>query len=739
MSIVSFKRWFQDWLPQSVARVRTPNMLQTEPHECGVVCLAVILAFHGVHQTLSRLRRDSGTGREGFRLDYLAKTARTYGLKSRGLAIETGKLATLPLPFIALWNFQHLVVVEGVGQKVCFLNDPAKGRIRVQRKTFDEAFSGVVLVFSKEPHFKPVGHPQTVMSGLLRRLQGSRTPFLFVVLSSLGLIIPGWLLPTFIRQFVDSYLTDRQEYWLIPLMIGMGLTVVLRGVFTLLQQSSLARLQTKLAMSWGSSFFWKMLRLPLDFFSERSHGDLSNRFKYADRMAGLVAGQLTMGLMNLISLVFYGAIMAQYHLGLACMSFVTMGLGWGLLGHRLVETGLATEKWYLQRGNFLGSALNGLKLKEQFKTCGTEGVLFNQLVGRHSLVIGANQRLERQRIFMRAGILSFDALHGVLVLVYGAHLIMSGEFTVGTLIAYQTLAVSFSIPVIAIIGLSTRLYEAKAMLTGIDEVMTHPNADEFSRVDVSPSLPLHSKVLHKPFSWRGQIEIRDLSFSFSPFSPPVLDKITLSIAAGSRVALVGSSGSGRSTLGRLIAGLYDPSKGQVLFDGRPLQSIPRKEFRSHIAMLEQSGLLFDTSLRSNLSLWDDTLPEEDIVAAAKAAMIHEVILERPGGYDHVVSGNGSNFSSGECQRLELARVLAIKPTVLIMDESTSSMDALIETQVMENIRRLGITCIFIAHRLSTIRDCDLIVVLENGRVVEEGNHESLIELGNRYHRLITSW
>jgi NHLM bacteriocin system ABC transporter peptidase/ATP-binding protein len=710
----------------------TPLFLQTDQNECGVVCLRIVLAHYGVHVPMAELRKSCGTSRQGFRLDYIAKTARRFGLKASGVAADATRLSKLPMPLIALWNFSHLVVVESVVDDEVQINDPALGRIFVSRKEFEDGYSGVALIAAKGPDFAPVGRPATIWSNLARRLEGSRRPFLFVVLASLGLVVPGWLLPSFTRQFVDNYFTDRQEYWLWPMVIGILVTLALQAAFTFLQQSSLARLQTKFAMTWSARFYYHLLRLPLSFFAERHAGDLSNRFKYVDRVAGLVAGQLTIGLMNLVSVAFYGVIMLLYDVGLALLSFVTVGLGWLVLSRGIRHAGEASERWYVERGGFFGSALTLLTHREQFKANGSEGAMFTQLVGRHARVIEANQRQEWRRILLRAGTRGFEAVHAVLVLVYGSHLIMTGDFTMGMLIAYQVLTVSFITPVVAIIGLNTRLYEAKAMMGAMDEVMEHPMASEFAEDAVagSPAALV---------AWSGGITLEDVSFGYNPFDPPVIEGVSLTIPPGARVALVGASGSGRTTLGHLIAGLHRPSSGRISFNGRPIETIPRREFRGQVALLEQSGLLFDTTLRNNLTLWDETIPEEQMVAAAKAAMAHDLIIEREGGYDHMVVANGTNFSSGEIQRLEIARVLAQRPSILILDEGTSFLDAVVEAQVVENVRRLGITCIFIAHRLSTVRTCNQIVVFDRGRVAEQGTHEELMSLGGHYSRLVESW
>ena len=739
MTVQSWLQRVQHRLVGKSAAWATPVFLQNDPHECGAVCLRIVLAHYNVHLPIAELRKCCGTSRQGFRLDYLAKTARAFGMKATGVSIEPDRLDQLALPLIALWNFNHLVVVESVGEQSVFINDPARGRMQVTRAEFDEAFCGVALVITKDKDCHPVGQPVTLMETLAKRLHGSTTPFLFVVLSSLGLIVPGWVLPSFTRQFVDEYFNDRQIYWLWPLILGMVITLVVQAGFSYLQQNSLQRLQTKLAVSWGVGFFWHLLRLPLSFFAERHAGDLTNRFKFVDRVASQVAGQLTIGLMNLVAVVFYGTIMLEYHVGLACVSFLTVAVGWLVLSRKVRQVGEASESWYVERGAFFGSALTMLTFREQFKSNGSENALFSLLVGRHTRVIDANQRQEWRRIMVRSGIRAFEALHAILVLVFGAKLIMTGTFTMGTMIAYQILAASFMAPVVAMIGLNMRLYEAKAMIGAMDEILEHPAAHEFDNEWIGGEDPVAAQPatgLERPY---GAIQVENLSFAYNPFDPPVIDAVNLTIEPGSRVALIGTSGSGRSTLGHLIAGLYPPSEGRITFGGRTCEEIPRHEFRSHVAMLEQSSLLFDTSIRNNLTLWDKTIPEDQMVMAAKAAMIHDVIVERDGGYDHMVKFNGTNFSSGECQRLEIARVLAQKPSVLIMDESTSFLDAIVEEQIVENVRRLGITCIFIAHRLNTIKSCNQIVVMQHGRIVEQGNHEELLALNGQYSRLIATW
>lgn len=718
----------------------TPVFFQNDHHECGVVCLRIVLAHHGAHVPVAELRKSCGTSRQGFRLDYLAKTARSYGLKATGVAADGSRLAKMPAPLIVLWNFNHLVVLEAMAGDTVYLNDPALGRRAIPRGEFDDAYSGVALIMTKGRDFRPVGRPSSMTRTLAQRLKGSRRPFVFVVLASLGLIVPGWLLPTFTRQFVDQYFTGHQQHWLGPLIVGMVLTLTMQGAFSYLQRNALLRLQTKLAMSWGAGFFWHLLRLPVGFFAERHAGDLSNRFKFVDRVASLVAGQLTIGLMNLISVVFYGLIMLEYNVGLACISFVTVAVGWLLLSRAVRRVGEASERWYVERGAFFGSALTMLTHKEQFKAGGCENALFEQLVGRHARVVDANQRQEWQRIVLRASISGLDALHTVLVLVYGSKLIMTGVFTMGTLVAYQILAVSFFAPVVAIIGLNMRLYEAKAMVGAMDEVLEHPLAEEFGAEapqDANGRVPAEAAAERKPRGW--SIRLENLGFSYNPFDAPVIQDVSLDVEPGTRVALVGPSGSGRTTLGQLMAGLYAPTQGRLLFDGRPRESIPHREFRSHVAMIEQSSLLFDTTLRNNLTLWDGTIPEQQMVAAAKAALIHDVIVGRDGGYDHMVAANGANFSSGEIQRLEIARALAHGPKVLILDESTSFLDALSESHILENIRRRGITSIFVAHRLNTVRNCERIIVMERGRIVEQGSHEQLVALDGCYRRLIDTW
>lgn len=708
-------------------RVRTPTVLQMEAVECGAACLAIVLGHHGRHVTLEELRYACGVSRDGSKASNVLKAARAYGLRARGFSLEPAQLEAAPLPLIVFWNFNHFVVVEGFGRDRVFLNDPATGRRAVPRAEFDRAFTGVALVFEPGSDFQRRDDRPNLLLELLRRLSGARAAFAFVVAASFGLIVPGLLVPAFSRAFVDYYVVERFTDWLPPLLLGMAVTALLRAAFTWLQQSHLLRLQTQLAVTWASGFLWHVLRLPPRFFAQRFAGDIAARVMLNDRAAQLLAGDLSLALINMASALFFILAMLQYSAPLTAVAGAAtlVSLGAFLLGARGAAE--ASQRFQLDSGKFSGAALQGMQLIESFKSSGTEDLLFQRWAGYHAKAVNAEQTLGRRRLVLRAVPTVVSTLGDAAILVCGALLVMRGEITIGMLVAVQSLAASVNGPVQSLVAAGARWSEAGGYLKRLDDVLRHAPDPEFE--DEREGGPPPAKL-------RGAIELRDVSFGFSPLDPPFIEGLSLSVRPGARVALVGGSGSGKSTVGRLIAGLYQPWSGEILYDGKPARAIGRSALRASIAHVDQEVVLFEGTVGENIAVWDATLGEDRVVAAAKDAAIHEQIVERPDGYRSSVSEAGRNFSGGQRQRIEIARALAGGPTVLVLDEATSALDAETEALVMDAVRRRGMTCVIIAHRLSTVRDCDEIVVLEKGRIVERGDHATLMAAGGTYRALI---
>jgi len=730
-------------LPASVAaggRVRTPTVLQMEAVECGAACLAMVLGHYGSFVPLEDLRYACGIARDGTKASNIVKAAKRLGLKAKGFKMEPEGLRKLPLPLIAFWNFNHFVVVEGFARGKVFLNDPAAGPRAVDTVEFDECFTGVVLAFEPGPEFERGGSPPSWLAGLRHRLKGSHAAFLFIVLASLALVVPGLLVPAFSRVFVDYYLIEGLESWLAPLLLAMVAVALIRFSLTWLQQHNLLHLQTKLSLTSSAKFFWHVLRLPMGFFAQRFGGEIGSRVQINDRVAGLVAGELSIAVINMLTMVIYAFVMVQYD-----ATLTAIGIGFAainLLAFTLVSRRIADayQRLLLDQGKLTGIAMQGLQIIESFKASGSESLFFSRWAGHHAKVVNAEQSLSRYRALLSAVPLFLGLLATTVILVIGGLRVMDGAITIGMLIAFQALMASFSAPVAGLVQLGSQLQEARGCLLRLDDVLGHRRAAEFR----PPAIPAPAEPAPPPvgtaalLKLAGGLQAKGLSFGFIPTDPPLIDNFDLDLAPGARVAFVGGSGSGKSTLGKLIAGLYEPWAGEILLDGRPLAEVPRDVLRNSIALVDQDVALFEGTVSENITLWDSTIPEERIVQAAKDAVIHDEIAARQDGYEQKLEEGGRNLSGGQRQRLEIARALAANPSILVLDEATSALDATTEKAVVENLRRRGLTCIIIAHRLSTIRDCDEIVVLDMGKVVQRGTHAALKDVDGPYRRLIES-
>ena len=718
-------------LGQDTTRTRTPTLLQMEVVECGAACLGMILGHFGKFVPLESLRYECGVSRDGSKASNIVKAAHKYGLKAKGFNKDPDALRDMPMPVIVFWNFNHFVIVEGFSKDKVFLNDPAAGPRVITEAEFDEGFTGVVLAFEPSADFERGGKPPSAAAALVSRLREIRIEFLFVLLASLALVVPNLLVPAFSIVFVDYYLIQGLEDWLIPLLSVMVLVAILRSGLTWLQQNSLLRLQTKVSIISSAKFMWHVLRLPVGFFAQRYGGEIGSRVQLNDRLARLVAGDLAVAFINVFTMVIYAAIMAQYDIYLTLVGIVFAALNLSALlfvSRRIVD---GHQKLLLDKGKLTGFAMQGLQMIQDFKATGTEGLFFNKWAGHHTKVINAEQVLGRTRLMLSALPVFFGLASTAAILVLGGLKVMDGAITIGMLIAFQSLMVNFSTPVNSLVNLGAQLQEAQGYSTRLNDVMNHNVDEEFlaSGVTDNGPDPLTQKL-------KGNVELKNVTFGFLPASPPLIENFNLKLEAGQRLAIVGGSGSGKSTIGKVIAGLYRPWSGEILYDDVSAEKIPRSIMRSSVAFVDQNIALFEATVWDNLSLWDGSLPEDYVLRAAGDACIHDDVAELSEGYDHPLQEDGRNLSGGQRQRLEIARALASDPSILLLDEATSALDAATEARVVKNLRRRGISCIVIAHRLSTVRDSDEIIVMDKGRVVERGTHEQLIALGGSYKTLI---
>jgi NHLM bacteriocin system ABC transporter peptidase/ATP-binding protein len=702
-----------------------------EAVECGAATLAIVLAYHGRWVPLEELRVACGVSRDGSKASNVVRAARSYGLEAKGFKREPQSLRAMAPPAILHWNFNHFVVLEGFRSGRVYLNDPAAGPRQVSEEELDQAFTGVVMTFAPRPDFVRQGSPPRLLPALRSRLAGSRSALAFVFLAGLALAAPGLVAPIFSKVFLDSVLLEGRSAWLPPLLFAMGLTALVLGALTWLQQSYLLRLETRLAVGSSSRFLWHVLRLPSEFFSQRFAGDISSRVAINDRVAQLLSRELATHAVGVLMIAFFAALLFQYDpaltlIGIAVVSLNILALRY--VSRRRVD---GNRRLVQDQGKLLGTAIGGLQTIETLKATGGESDLFARWAGYQAKVVNGRQEVERFTQILDAVPIFLSAASSALILGLGGLRVMNGSLSVGGLVAFQLLMASFIAPVNRLVSLGGRLQTVEGDMNRLDDVLR----SRAETISADRAAPLSAA---EPIKLAGFLELRGICFGYSRLDPPLIEELDLSLKPGSRVALVGGSGSGKSTLAKLVTGLYPPWQGEIWLDGRPRAAIPPAVLTGSLASVDQNVFLFEGTVRENLALWDGTVPLPEIVAAAKDACIHEEIAGRPGGYESAVEEGGANWSGGQRQRLEIARALVRRPSILVLDEATSALDPTTESRIDENLRRRGCTCLLIAHRLSTIRDADEILVLERGKVVQRGTHEELKAVDGPYARLISS-
>lgn len=717
---------------------KVPVVMQMEATECGAACLTMILAYFGKWLPLEQVRLDCGVGRDGSNAGNLLKAARTYGLKAQGYRSSLDGVKKMNFPLIIHWNFNHFVVLCGFKKEKVILCDPGRGRVEIPMEEFDEAFTGIALAFEKSENFTQEGKPRSVLAFARSRLHGTLAPFLFVVIVTFLITATSVATPVFSRVFLDEILSGKNANWLTPFLMVLGGLFLFQTIVSILQAIYLLKIRGKLAVSANAGFMWHVLRLPIEFFSQRYAGDIAQRQQSNESIAETLISQLAPMALNLVMMIFYFFVMLQYSPLLTVIGLVTAVLNLGVTQYVSKKRINLARAQMRDSGKLVASTFSGIEMIETIKASGAENGFFQRWSGLNASVNSG--MVGFAKLGSTLGILPtlLTGLANMAVILLGAVLIMNGHFTTGMLLAFQGFLSSFMSPVGSLLTMGQQLQEMRTSMERVEDVMNYAVEVEDEEETAEQKAVENDKESSSFEKLRGRLEVHNITFGYSRLELPLISDFSLTLPPGGTVALVGSSGCGKSTLAKLFSGLYKPWKGEIRYDGKLQCDIPRMVFTGSLAVVDQDITLFEDSITENIRIWDKSVEDFEIIMAARDAQIHEDIMSREGGYGVIIGENGKNFSGGQCQRLEIARVLAGDPTIVILDEATSALDARTEFEVIHSIRERGISCVIVAHRLSTIRDCDEIIVLENGSVVERGTHEELYAKGGAYSRLIAS-
>ena len=717
--------------PMSRGRAKVPVIMQMEALECGAASLAMVMAYYGKWVPLEQVRLDCGVSRDGSNAKNMLVAARSYGFEAQGYRCELDSVREeMAYPCIIHWNFNHFVVLDGFRGNYAYINDPARGEVKVTMEEFDRSFTGIVLDIRPGESFVPGGKPKSTLEFARRRLSGAGPAVAFVLLSSVIGYLFGIINPVFSGFFMDRLLTGENRELLLP-FIGLMSVFALAQVATAWVQNVYSlKINGKMAIVGSSTYMWKILRMPMEFFSQRMAGDILQRQSTNASIASVLVNTFTPLLLNTIMMIFYLVVMLRYSLMLTLVGIVTIVLN--LLVSRIISAKRVniTRVQMRDAGKLAAATVSGIQMVETIKASGAENGYFQKWAGYQASVNAQNVRFIRLNQFLGIIPALLSTIANAAVMVLGVWLTMQGSFTLGSIMIFQGFLSSFMSPAMMLISAGQTLQEMRTEMERVEDVMQYPTDPHFS------DAPLREEADYSKLS--GRIELKNVSFGYSRLGQPLIRDFSMSMKPGSRVAFVGTSGCGKSTLSKLISGLYRPWSGEILFDGKPISEIDRSVFTGSVAVVDQDIVLFEDTIANNIKMWDESIEDFEMILAARDAQIYDDIMAREGGFQGRLVEGGKDLSGGQRQRLEIARVLAQDPSVIIMDEATSALDAKTEYELVKAVKDRGITCIVIAHRLSTIRDCDEIIVLDKGVVVERGTHDELYAKGGFYTELVAS-
>jgi len=709
--------------------VRVPVVMQMEMVECGAASLTMIMHFYRKFIPLEQARVDCGVSSDGASAKNIMVAARNYGMKANAWRVDPEDLLEEgPFPCIIHWGFNHFVVLCGFKGKKAVLNDPARGRVTVEWEEFDREFTGVCLFFEPGEEFVPGGKPKSVLSYAKERLRGSGTAVTFVILTTTIASLLGIIQPAFSRTFLDRLLSRTNPEWLTPFILLFSLFIIVSVVVSWISTIYSLKIQGKMAAYGSSSYLWKVLRLPMQFFSQRMAGDIADRQATNAGIASTLVQTFAPLLIQCAMMIFYLAVMIHY-------SWILALIGVGAIVLNMIVSAVVTAKrvnitrvQQRDAAKLSSTTMSGINMIETIKSSGAENGFFGRWAGYQASVNSQSVSYTRLNLFLGSLPTAITMIANIAVLGLGVLLVIRGQFTAGMVMAFQGFLSSFMQPANALISAGQSIQEMTTQMERVDDVMSYPDDPSFA--------PKEKTEEYQKLS--GAIELKNVTFGYSRLGKPQVTDFSMTVKPGQKIAFVGRTGCGKSTLAKMISGLYRPWSGTITYDGKTLDEIDRNVFTGSVSVIDQDITLFEDTVSQNIKMWDDSIEDFEVTLAARDAGIYDDILTREGGFSHKLLDGGRDLSGGQRQRLEIARALSQDPTICIMDEATSALDAQTEYNVIKSINARGITCIIIAHRLSTIRDCDQIIVLDKGKVVEQGTHDELFALGGYYASLVSN-